>query len=68
MLSKFATPERIEFENSIDFGEEETEELQNQHNLGGLSPNTADEVHFIIAYNLIGKSSYTLYSGWSLFT
>ena len=49
MLSKFATPERIEFENSIDFGEEETEELQNQHNLGGLSPNTADEVHFVIA-------------------
>jgi len=41
---KFRTPERIEFENSVDF-REETEEEQTSHNLGpAYSPRTVDQV------------------------
>lgn len=50
-MNKYATMERIEFENSIDLAEEETEELQYQHNLGGLSPAVAHEVGAIYYLN-----------------
>ncbi|XP_067940101.1 protein-methionine sulfoxide oxidase mical3b-like isoform X3 [Watersipora subatra] len=48
-LHKFATPERVEFENSVDYLDEDyedAEEMQFQHNLGTLSPSTADEIRW----------------------
>lgn len=47
MICKFSTPERIEFENSIDLAQEETEELQAIHNLVSTLSPTADQVTHI---------------------